>query len=425
MLDSRFFSRTLFALALVTVLAVAGHSILPEKHWEWLPDPDRVAHIYADDMHGGNSTAHWVDENDHHFRCVLRESELPAPPFCGIHLHFDTPSEPSVDLSRYRRVYIDVDYNGDNEKLRIYLNEFVPGFTNPDEPVMSGTAKYLSAYVPSAETDEQFVVQMGEFLVADWWVNNNNVPREFSTASRRNVLTFGIDIAYPSALGEHELKINRVTFVGRWVSAEHWYLGILIIWVTVLIAVGLGRIVYLRKTLQNEQLEKARYQALSSHDALTGLMNRPGLMNDYHHRIESDENCWPVTVMVIDIDHFKPVNDTYGHSVGDLILQRVAHRILTHTREADIAARWGGEEFVVVLPYTSSKSALALAERLRQSVMAATHPEAGEQSVTISIGVCQAERGQRFEDAFKRADAALYRAKSEGRNCIVVEGETP
>ncbi|WP_341939479.1 GGDEF domain-containing protein [Marinimicrobium sp. C2-29] len=424
MLDSRFFSRTLFALALATVLAVAGHSILPEKHFDWLPDPDRVAHVYADDMHGGASTAHWVNESAHHFRCVLRESELPSPPFCGIHVHFDTPSEPTVDLSRYRRAYIDVDYNGDNEKLRIYLTEFVPGFTNPDEPVMSGTAKYLSAYVPSAETDEQFVVQMGEFLVADWWVNNNNVPREFSTASRNNVLTFGIDIAYPSALGEHDLKINRVTFVGDWVSAEQWYLGILVIWVIALIAVGLGRIIYLRQTLQKEQQEKAKYQELSSHDALTGLMNRPGLMNDYHRRIDNDESCWPVTVMVIDIDHFKPVNDTYGHSVGDLILQRVAHRILTHTRETDIAARWGGEEFVVVLPYTSGKSALALAERLRQSVMTAMHPEAGGQSVTISIGVCQVEPGQRFEDAFKRADAALYRAKSEGRNCIVVEEET-
>lgn len=420
MLDSRFFSRTVFALALVTLLAVAGHSVLPEKHWEWLPDPDRVAHIYADDMHGGASTAHWIDESAHHFRCVLRESDLPAPPFCGIHVHFDTPSEPSVDLSRYSRAYIEVDYNGDNEKLRIYLTEFVPGFTDPDEPVRTGTAKYLSAYVPSAETDEQFVVQMGEFLVADWWVNDQNVPREFSTASRANVLTFGIDIAYPSALGEHELKIERVTFVGNWISAENWYLGILVIWVVALITLGVGRIIYLRQVLQNEQKEKAKYQALSSQDALTGLMNRPGLMNEYHRRIDGDDSCWPLTVMVIDIDHFKPINDTYGHSVGDLILQRVAHQILTHTRETDIAGRWGGEEFVVVLPSTTSQSALPLAERLRQAVMAETHPEAGGQWVTISIGVCQAKRNERFEDAFKHADRALYQAKNNGRNRVMV-----
>jgi len=424
MLDSRFFSRTLFALALATFLAVAGHSILPEKHWHWLPDPDRVAHIYADDMHGGTSSAHWIDESALHLRCVLRESELPAPPFCGVHVHFDTPSEPSVDLSRYRRAYIDVDYNGGNEKLRFYLTEFVPGFTDQEQPVMSGTAKYLSAYVPSTETDEEFVIRMGEFLVADWWVNQQNVPRQLSIASRNNILTFGIDIAYPSTLGEHELKINRVTFVGNWISAEHWYLGILVIWVVALITVGLVRIIYLRQTLLREQKEKAKYQALSSHDSLTGLMNRPGLMNDYHRRIDGDPDSWPVTVLVIDIDHFKPVNDTYGHTVGDLILQRVAHRILTHTRETDIAARWGGEEFVVVLPGTPIEFARPLAERLRQSVMAEAHPEAGDQPVTISIGVCQADPGQCFEEAFQRADGALYRAKDAGRNCVVVEGET-
>jgi diguanylate cyclase (GGDEF)-like protein len=434
-----YFSRTLFVSALITLIAVGVYELLPEKRWDWIPGPDIVAHIYADEMHGGASQASWINEDNIHFSCELRAAGLSAPPFCGFHVHLDSPSTPNVDLSKYNRVLIDIDYTGGNEKLRFYLNEFVPGYSDPDDPVKTGTAKYLGAYVLVSETEGELVIQMAEFLVADWWVNNNNVPRHYSMPSRHHVLTFGVDVAFPSALGYHELKLNSVSFVGAWISAENWYLGIVLVWVATLVIAGITRIYYLRNLVRAEkskqaklrryaselQQEKNKYQQLSTIDPLTRLLNRHGLSTYYENEIATGHSGWPVGMLLIDIDHFKPVNDTHGHNVGDLILRRIADSISGHSRQADKAARWGGEEFVVLLPKTSSRDALMLAERLRNSVMRLIHPEIPGQSVTVSIGIGELNENDSFDDAFKRADAALYHAKNSGRNRVVSESDLP
>ena len=431
------FSRVLFILALITLLAVGAYEVLPEKRWNWIPDPDVIAHIYADDMHGGASQATWINESDIHFGCELRDIGRTEPPFCGFHVHLDWPENVAVDLSGYDRMYIDIDYTGGNEKLRFYFDEYVPGYSDPDEPVRTGTAKYMSAYIFAPETENTLAILMDEFLVADWWVNNNNVPRQYTRPSRNRILIFGVDIAYPSALGYHEVKLNGVTFVGPWVSAENWYLGIVLIWVTVLVMGGVGRIVYLRNQVDEEknkraelrryafelQEEKNKYQQLSMIDPLTRLLNRNGLLTYYKNELATGRWGWPVGMLLVDIDHFKPINDTYGHNVGDLILRRIADAIGVHSRQGDKAARWGGEEFIVLFPKAKLNDTYMLAERLRNSVSSMAHPELPGQKITVSIGVGEINEKDNFEEAFSRTDAALYRAKDKGRNCVVSESD--
>ncbi|WP_157960508.1 GGDEF domain-containing protein [Marinimicrobium alkaliphilum] len=414
--QSPWISRILFSLALVTLLIAGAYQLLPEKHWEWLPDTDIVAHIYADEIHGGNSSAQWIDEGQIHFSCELEPNDRGFPPFCGFHVHFDTPERRSVDLSNYQRMVVDIDYQGGNEKLRLYLSEYVPGFSDPDDPITTATTKYLGAYAPSSETQTPLTLHMDEFLVADWWVNNNNVPRHLSTPSRENVMLFGVDIAHPSTLGHHQIRLNSVTLIGPWVSAENWYLGIVIAWATLLAAAGLGRIYILRRYASELQGEKARFQSLSMTDPLTGLLNRQGLTNFFE---QSTDLVWPMSLVLVDIDYFKPVNDTYGHEVGDQVLSRVAQVINAHSRQSDRATRWGGEEFLLVLPGANTEAAYRLAERLRQAVMAIQHPELDGRSVTISIGIAPLQQGEDFKAAFNRADQALYAAKGQGRNCVV------
>ncbi len=136
------------------------------------------------------------------------------------------------------------------------------------------------------------------------------------------------------------------------------------------------------------------------------------------------QNNKPVSILIFDIDFFKAVNDTHGHAAGDTVLKEFAQRISQNVRGVDLACRMGGEEFVVVMPDTDLAYATMVAERLRQRV--GEYPfkvEDGlELNVTVSIGIGVVEEaGDTGEKVLERADAALYRAKRDGRNRVVSE----
>jgi diguanylate cyclase (GGDEF)-like protein len=163
-------------------------------------------------------------------------------------------------------------------------------------------------------------------------------------------------------------------------------------------------------------------------DPLTGLPNRRSLARDsgahHQYRLNSGE---PVSVAMLDIDHFKSFNDEYGHRVGDIALQRVAEVIRTGLRDGDRAYRYGGEEFLIVLPGTASAYALAAMERLRAAV--ASTPLLGNdlapaRPVTVSIGLATGPmHGASIEELISAADRALYAAKDGGRNRVNTSGD--
>jgi two-component system cell cycle response regulator len=159
-------------------------------------------------------------------------------------------------------------------------------------------------------------------------------------------------------------------------------------------------------------------------DALTGLHNRRYL--DSHTPALFDEAVVrgrQMSILLLDIDHFKAINDTYGHDAGDEVLREFAARVRAHTRGIDVVARYGGEEVVVLVPDTAVEGARAVAERIREQVEAAPFPIHGGSrrvAVTVSIGVAARQVGDASgADILKRADLALYRAKEEGRNRVV------
>ncbi|MDW7549495.1 sensor domain-containing diguanylate cyclase [Pseudoalteromonas sp. McH1-7] len=160
---------------------------------------------------------------------------------------------------------------------------------------------------------------------------------------------------------------------------------------------------------------------LAFKDPLTGLSNRRFLMDSAkremsrHARFEH-----PFSLMMLDIDHFKKINDNYGHETGDLVLKHFAEICVNTLRLEDCMCRLGGEEFVVLLPNTSINSAMIIAERLRNEIeQARIATPAGEISVTSSFGVAQVNTSLPFSHALKAADHAVYQAKAEGRNCVV------
>src|SRR4029077_15441044 len=133
----------------------------------------------------------------------------------------------------------------------------------------------------------------------------------------------------------------------------------------------------------------------------------------------------PISFLIMDIDYFKSVNDTHGHDVGDEVLREFASRISANVRGIDLACRYGGEEFVVVMPDTDAGFAYTVAERLRQSIELVPFPISrapNKINVTASIGIaCSSGRGDDSDNLLHRADQALYRAKREGRNRVIAE----
>lgn len=162
-------------------------------------------------------------------------------------------------------------------------------------------------------------------------------------------------------------------------------------------------------------------QKLAVTDELTGITNRRHFFElaqaEFDRAVRYDH---PLSVIMIDVDHFKAVNDTYGHTVGDTVLNGIASRLKENCRRVDVFARYGGEEFVVVLPETSLGSALEAAERMRSCVsQQPIDSEVGTLEVTISLGVAAlSEETPALQSLLNRADQALLAAKSDGRNCV-------
>ena len=164
-------------------------------------------------------------------------------------------------------------------------------------------------------------------------------------------------------------------------------------------------------------------QALDSSfkDALTGVGNRSALEFNFAREIKlAQRHKTALAILVIDIDHFKNVNDTHGHRCGDIALRNVAESTSISLRETDQVFRYGGEEFVVMLNSTDMANALLTAERIRSNIANQTTSAKGKEvNVTVSIGIATLSLDDTFDDLFERADQALYRAKHSGRNQVV------
>ena len=184
--------------------------------------------------------------------------------------------------------------------------------------------------------------------------------------------------------------------------------------------------------ITDQRRAQDRLRELATRDSLTDVYNRRHLEEIARKELaRSERNGRPLTMAMLDVDHFKQINDTYGHQVGDEVLCEIARRFAKSIRASDILGRYGGEEFVVIFPETNLEEARVVSERLLTAV--AGQPIAagrGAISVTVSIGLTTFVSGQDMERVIERADAALYVAKANGRNQVRVgdadvPGRTP
>jgi diguanylate cyclase (GGDEF)-like protein len=231
--------------------------------------------------------------------------------------------------------------------------------------------------------------------------------------------TRDIPIIFLSARDETEVKVNGLSLGANDYISKPFKAEELLARVDVAM-----RLKHERDRLR-ERIEEARANAEQAQeravtDALTGLLNRYGLQRALaREHAEARRYTRPLACLMIDLDNFKSVNDTYGHSAGDTALQQVATILIEAVRRSDMVFRYGGEEFLALLPETDLDGAVALAEKIREAASARFFGD-GQYvfSLTLSVGAANLYNGESGNDMIARADLALYHAKEQGRNRV-------
>jgi diguanylate cyclase (GGDEF)-like protein len=176
----------------------------------------------------------------------------------------------------------------------------------------------------------------------------------------------------------------------------------------------------LNHILENKNKE---YEIKASIEPLTGLYNRYKFSELYLSSYKSMTQRYnDMSLIMLDIDFFKKINDTYGHNTGDEVLKKLAKTLKTSLRDIDIICRWGGEEFLILLPTVNLKKAYKIAQKLKESIKNMQIKQL-DKNITASFGVSQVKEGDTMESAIERADKALYLAKNNGRDCVKTELE--
>lgn len=171
------------------------------------------------------------------------------------------------------------------------------------------------------------------------------------------------------------------------------------------------------KDLSDRVFEELKLREQASHDVLTGLLNRrAGEIELNIALIQAQESLSPFCVLMADIDNFKPVNDTFGHNRGDEVIRVVADILREHTRKTDKAVRWGGEEFIVLLPFCGLGKAMAIAENIRSALAGMEFDQIGQ--ITLSIGVTESAATDSPSIILERVDQLLYDSKENGKNQV-------
>lgn len=421
-----YFEKRLVAVSLLlTAVIFIGHYFLPDKRFQLHPREASMPRMYGFvDAKTGNS-ASWVDEATNEWLCDFK----PGQEFgCGWEVYWDPQFARGMDFTAYETVEISLAYTGPAKRIRLYMRNFNPAYASFND---SPSTKFLSMTFPVEEAVAPVRVALDEFNVAAWWLQEYKVRRRWARPELDNITKIGVDFVEP---GLHRTRVDQIVLIGKWVRTETLLLVILGFWMTVFLLDGLARFYLLLKKSQDERhliraleekqrnLENDRkvLRELADTDPLTGVYNRTGAEAQLKKWFGARGATEPVGIMVLDLDHFKVVNDTYGHDMGDRVLRAFATLLAANLRIEDIFARWGGEEFVVACKTNSNESLYQLANKLREIASQQTFGAELELKVTVSIGVAIAFTGETFDDVFERADKALYRAKQAGRNRVEV-----
>jgi diguanylate cyclase (GGDEF)-like protein len=437
-MNDKSFNSILLLAILATLIAVFGQQYFPKKRLLAWPNANFISYFYSSNQPDGSPAAFWVDQQKNLWRCVYPEDDKSEYFACSFNFLFGTPEQQSpADLSGFTHINLKLNYTGSANKLRIYIRNANPVYYKPEDP---NSSKFHALTLHTRDLNKEIQINMDEFFVADWWIGQYDIPRGLSRPEFSRSVSVGIDFVEGQQPGNHDMQIEKIEFVGEWISAERWYLFILAAWMLGIFIYAITKLIQLRQQTKHDvqvinelssdnqqlKLETDKFRRLSTVDPLTQAYNRFGIdqivatLMIFNKEKDEHKNAPDFALMIIDIDHFKRINDRRGHDAGDRVLQNISAIISKGIRTQDFLGRWGGEEFIVIMPSTRKEFAIALAEKIRLMIYDTVFEPDNPLSVTASFGISDKLDDEDFATTFKRADKALYEAKAQGRNCCVI-----
>ena len=361
-------------------------------------------------------------------RCTVGE-DIKAKTGCSLFIDIiKGAGEAGIDLTGFDELSIELDYHGPGMgKFGVVLIDSEDGLT---DPARWETFKRSEVYGLELPADGKLIVPLRWLGVPQWWRDMAKPPMEHSYVRIDNVVGFELSLASWTAPGEHRYTIQSIALRGKLISQSTLLLGVVAMWIVSALA-GLGlTALSLRRQLNASDAERALLANINGalklearelagqayHDPLTGALNRQGLRAELMRT--STLMADPMSVVFVDLDYFKRINDTHGHAAGDEVLRTFTTVVGAGIRQSDRLVRWGGEEFLIVCPLTNAQQAAVLAENLRLALHKASWPLG--MAVTASFGIAKHQKNADMSVVIKHADEALYNAKAAGRDRVMV-----
>ena len=431
-MNDKSFNSILLLTIVFTAILVIGIHFIPDKRLVLLPDASAKIYILTQPLPNGTPSSEWTNDAHTAWKCTYPENYHPDYFPCAVTLDLSTAADIGMNLSNYEQLILHLNYSGGANKVRIAIRNYNSAYSKTSD---SNSTKFNAIQIHSSELNKENHIGLSAFVAADWWLSQYNIPLSRSAPEMDNALVITIDFGEPIPPGTHTFSIDKLELHGEWLHIEHWYLGILCAWMLGIFIYAIKRLIELHAQTKydiqiinqlsntNEQLkqETDKFRRLSTVDPLTQLYNRFGIDqiiaslsgNSYMQTPDNPHYA----LLVIDIDHFKRINDQRGHDTGDLVLQHIAKTIQHNLRAGDYVGRWGGEEFVVIMPGANKKTAMMIAELIREAIASSQCCPEKPLAISASFGVSERHTDEDFASCFKRADNALYKAKGQGRNC--------
>lgn len=427
-------ARLLGFLIVFTLLALAFQAYGPERLLTLGQDTSFHIEVIDDRNNGGKSVATLKrDGQNLILDCEITPSEYQWP-YCEISFILTDAKGNGLDLSNFHQATLWAKYSTPQTfGIRFQLINFNPAYSKVNDAT---TLKYNAIELFNMHERYPQVIQMHHMQVPTWWLSQGRIAPDYWGPEFNEVRGVQISTGEHVKPGRYQMIIERVEISGKYINDRSLYFTLLCAWTLLALAFFVDT---LRKTkrelhtnLQRQKqleelnlllnLEQQELEERLTRDPLTGVLNRDGIAPVFNQGWSTDSTHM-LSLIFIDIDHFKRINDTYGHNVGDQVLLAFAQALSENTRTQDLLARWGGEEFVLACPDTTLENACGLAEKLRRCIEENDWPKALQ--VTASFGVAQMLKNESPTDFIARVDKALYVAKAQGRNCVRASNQFP
>ena len=427
MARSKVYNLLILSLLIITIIAILLQRFSLNTSILLTPENTENVRFIGDKALGGESSVTLTTEdNKWLLTCNIKKSNY-GWPFCELAIHFfeegNTDVNQGLNLSTYSQVHVKAKYlNSPESSIRFQLRSFN---TKYSQITNSDTWKYVGIEYWPQNQKSTTIIPMKSLQVATWWLNQQKIPIQHSAPEFKNVMVLELATGNNMAQRQHLLEVEYIKFTGKLFTNGQVFFSLILVWVTAAIIVLYQNITHSRSKLTHSKLKAQELTQLNKllnvetqvlkdkaeRDPLTGALNRAGIQPVFTKELKK------LSLIFIDIDHFKTINDTHGHAIGDEILKEFSKSLNENCRSTDLLARWGGEEFLLVCPNTVLSDAFALAQNLRSIISQKSW--VNNIKMTSSFGVAQ--RGdESASDFIERADKALYDAKARGRNQVVL-----